>query len=179
MKIYKTNFKDLVIIKSKNFKDSRGFLREISLEKYLKKKLIFTIFFNSKKNVLRGLHMQTKNKQGKHVSVIKGKVFDIAVDMRKKSKTFGKFYKIILSDKNGKSLFIPAGFAHGFLGLDKENIVVYSNDNYRSKKHEAGLRWNDKKLKISWPKVKFIISKKDKNNLSFEEFCKKKKITDG
>ena len=99
------------------------------------------------------------------------------MDLRARSKTFGKFYKIILSDKNGKSLFIPAGFAHGFVGLDKENIVVYSNDNYRSKKHEVGLKWNDKKLKISWPNVKFIISKKDKNNLSFVEFCKKKKFT--
>ena len=123
------------------------------------------------------IKIQLKKEQEKFISVVKGKVLDVVVDLRARSKTFGKFYKIILSDKNGKSLFIPAGFAHGFVGLDKENIVVYSNDNYRSKKHEIGLKWNDKKLKISWPNVKFIISKKDKNNLSFVEFCKKKKFT--
>ena len=170
MKIYKTNFKDLVIIKSKNFKDSRGFLREISLEKYLKKKLIFTIVSNSKKNVLRGLHMQTKNKQGKHVSVIKGKVFDIAVDMRKKSKTFGKYYKIILSEKNATSIYIPPGFSHGFLGLDKENIVLYSCTKYRSEKTETVLKWNDNDLKIKWPIKNPILSKKDSKGVSFKKF---------
>ena len=177
MIIKKTIFKDLKVIQGKVHYDSRGFFKEIFKRKILKNhNSIFWCVSKSKKNVLRGLHLQTKKQQEKFITVVKGKILDVVVDLRLKSKTFGKFYKIILSDKNGKSLFIPAGFAHGFLGLDKENIVVYSNDNYRSKNHEVGLKWNDKKLKISWPKLKFIISEKDKNNLSFEEFCKKKKI---
>ena len=139
MKLYKTKFKDLIIFKSKNFKDSRGLLREITLEKYLKKKLIFTLVSKSKKNVLRGLHLQTKKIQGKYVSVLKGKILDVVVDCRKKSKTFGKHYKIILSDKNATSIYIPPGFAHGFLALDKENIVLYSCTNYRNKDSETSL----------------------------------------
>jgi dTDP-4-dehydrorhamnose 3,5-epimerase len=90
--------------------------------------------------------------------------------LRKDSKTFGKHFKIILSDNNAKSLFIPAGFAHGFLGLKKENIIYYYCTNYRSAKHETGILWNDKKLNIKWPIKKPIISLKDKKNLTFSEF---------
>ena len=86
-----------------------------------------------KKNVLRGLHLQKKKSQAKFVSVLRGKILDVVVDLRKKSKTFGKHFKIELSEKNSKSIIIPKGFAHGFLGLDKENIVLYCNDNYRLK----------------------------------------------
>ena len=96
MRIKKTKFRDLVIYKSKNFYDKRGFLRELTIQKIIKKKLIFTVMSKSKKNVLRGLHMQKKNKQGKYISVLKGKILDVVVDCRKKSKTFGKHYKIIL-----------------------------------------------------------------------------------
>ena len=101
---------------------------------------------------------------------------DVVIDLRKKSQTFGKNFQIILSEKNAKSILIPSGCAHGFLGLDNENIVVYSNNNYRSKKSEIGLLWNDPKLKIKWPRKKLIISKKDKNNLKFIDFCRKYKI---
>ena len=170
MKLYKTKFKDLIIFKSKNFKDSRGLLREITLEKYLKKKLIFTLVSKSKKNVLRGLHMQTKKIQGKYVSVLKGKILDVVVDCRKKSKTFGKHYKIILSEKNATSIYIPPGFAHGFLSLDKENIVLYSCTNYRNKDSETSLSWNDKDLKIKWPIKNPILSKKDSKNNPFKKF---------
>ena len=89
-------------------------------------------------------------------------------------KTFGKHFKIILSDKNCTSILIPKGFAHGFLGLEKENILLYGSSDYRSNKNEIGIRWNDKDLLINWPKKKLIISKKDKNNLSFNEFRKLK-----
>lgn len=168
--------KGLKIIKGKIFYDSRGFFREIFVKKKINKhKPIFWCTSKSKKNVLRGLHFQTKNSQEKYVSVIKGKILDIVVDLRKKSKTFGQHFKIILSDKNAKSILIPSGCAHGFLGLENENIVIYSNNNYRSKSSETGLMWNDKKLKIKWPKKKLIISKKDKNNLSFDDFCQKQK----
>ena len=170
MKLNKTKFKDLIIFKSKNFKDSRGLLREITLEKYLKKKLIFTLVSKSKKNVLRGLHMQTKKMQGKYVSVLKGKILDVVVDCRKKSKTFGKHYKIILSEKNATSIYIPPGFAHGFLALDKENIVLYACTNYRNKDSEASLSWNDKDLKIKWPIKNPILSKKDSKNNPFKKF---------
>ena len=177
MNIKKTNFKGLKIVQSKIFYDSRGFFKEIYKEKLLKEhRPLFWCMSKSKKNVLRGLHLQTKNTQEKFVSVIKGRVLDVVVDLRFKSKTFGKHYKTILSDKNGKSLLIPAGFAHGFLGLDKENIIIYSNNNYRSKQNEIGLKWNDTELKISWPKIKCIISQKDRHNLTFSTFCKNNKI---
>ena len=177
MIIKNTKIRGLKIFKGKNFYDSRGFFREIFVKKKIKAhRPVFWCTSKSKKNVLRGLHLQTKNSQEKYVSVLKGKILDVVVDLRKKSKTFGQHFKTILSDKNAKSLLIPSGCAHGFLGLDKENIVIYSNNNYRSKNSENGLIWNDEKLKIKWPKNKFIISKKDKNNLTFDDFCQKFKI---
>jgi len=172
MKIIKTNFKDLVIVKSKNITDNRGYFREVFIEKYIKEKLIFSVVSKSKKNVLRGLHMQKINPQGKYVSVVKGKILDVAVDCRRNSKTFGKHYKISLSEKNAKSVFIPAGFLHGFLGLENENIVVYGCTKYRNKNSETGVIWNDDSLNIKWPIKKPIISNKDKNNISFKEFLK-------
>ena len=174
MKIKKTNFKDLLIFKSKNFSDERGFFRELSIEKIIKKRLLFTVISKSKKNVLRGFHMQTKNKQGKYLSVVKGKILDVAIDCRKNSKTFGKKFKIVLSQKNAKSIYIPPNFLHAFLTLETENIVVYSCTKYRNKNSEIGVMWNDKDLKINWPIKKPIISKKDKKNISFKDFIKLK-----
>ena len=170
MEIFKTPFKDLLIIKSKQFYDNRGYFRELIRETKIKQKFVFNVISLSKKNVIRGLHYQGLKPQGKLVSVVKGKILDVAVDLRKKSKTYGKHYKIILSDKNQTSLFIPAGFAHGFASLDKENIVVYSCTNYRHQKSEDGILWNDKQLKINWPIKNPIISKKDLINPSFEKF---------
>ena len=169
MKILKTKFKDLLVFKSKNFYDNRGYFRELALEKKIKRKFIFTVVSKSKKNVLRGLHMQQKKQQGKYISCVKGKILDVVVDCRKKSKTFGKHYKIILSEKNCKSIFVPPGFIHGFLGLEKENIIIYSCTNYRDKNSEIGIKWNDKDLKIDWNIQSPILSKKDKKNLKFRE----------
>lgn len=171
--IHKTDFKDLVIIQNKKYKDSRGFFMEILKNKDLKKNFPFVVCSYSKKNVIRGLHIQTKNPQGKYISVLKGKIVDIVIDLRKSSKTFGKTFKIILSDKNCKSLFIPPGFAHGFCGLDRDNYIVYNCTKYRHAKSEIGINYKDKDLKIKWPIKKPIISKKDKNNLSFIDFKKK------
>ena len=123
----------------------------------------------SKKNVIRGLHYQKKKNQGKFISVIKGKILDVVVDIRKNSKTFGKHFSIILSEKNCTSVYIPGGFAHGFASLDKVNIVIYSCTKYRDKNSEHGILWNDKSLKIKWPIKKPIISKKDKKNPRFED----------
>tara|TARA_Y100000287_G_scaffold116254_1_gene93365 strand:+ start:148 stop:660 length:513 start_codon:yes stop_codon:yes gene_type:complete len=170
MKILKTPIKDLLVIKNVKFNDSRGYFRELLLEKKLKKKFKFNVVSMSKKNVIRGLHFQIKKPQGKFISVIKGKIVDVAVDLRKNSKTFGKHFKIILSDKNCTSIYIPEGFAHGFGGLEKENVVVYSCTNYRFKKGERGIKWNDKNLKIKWNISKPIISSKDKQNKSFKDF---------
>ncbi|RZO49119.1 MAG: dTDP-4-dehydrorhamnose 3,5-epimerase [Candidatus Pelagibacterales bacterium] len=171
MKIISTKFSGLKIIQSKSYRDSRGFFKEDFKKKFFKdKKFVFGCTSSSKKNVLRGLHLQTKFPQGKYVSVLKGSIIDVVVDLRKNSKTFGKHFKILLSDKNSKSIFIPAGFAHGFLSLKKENIVYYYCTNYRSAKHEIGLLWNDKDLKIKWPSIKPKISEKDKKNLKFSEF---------
>jgi dTDP-4-dehydrorhamnose 3,5-epimerase len=172
MKIIKTKFKELLIYESKNFIDNRGYFRELTIEKNIKKKLVFTVVSKSKKNVLRGLHMQKNNMQGKYLSVVKGKILDVVVDCRKNSKTFGKNYKIILSQKNSKSIYIPAGFLHGFLGLEDENIVVYGCTKYRDKDSEIGVMWNDPNLGISWPIKKPITSIKDKQNISYKEFLK-------
>ena len=174
MKTLKTNFKGLEIFESQNIFDNRGYFREVFIKKKSKNDLIFTVASKSKKNVLRGLHMQVKKRQGKYVSVVKGKILDVCVDCRTNSKSFGKNYKIILSEKNGKSIYIPPGFIHGFLGLEKENIVVYGCTNYRDKDSEMGVIWNDADLKIKWPIKKPIISDKDKNNISFKEFKKLK-----
>ena len=168
--IKKTKFKDLILVNNKSFKDSRGYFKELLLEKNLKKKFPFLVMSFSKKNVIRGLHLQTKNSQGKFVSVIKGKIFDVVVDLRKKSKTFGKSMSVILSENNSKSIFIPPGFAHGFCALSKENYIVYSCTNYRNKRYEIGIKYNDKDLKINWPIKNPIISNKDRNNFSFKEF---------
>ena len=173
MKISKTKFKGLNVLNGIKFNDSRGYFREVYLEKlFNKKKFIFWCMSKSKKNVLRGMHIQTKNPQEKVISVIKGEIFDVVIDCRKNSKTFGKYFKIILSENNCKSLIIPAGFAHGFLALKKENIIFYGNSKYRSVKSELTIKWNDTKLKIKWPKGKKIISKKDKLGKSFKEFLK-------
>ena len=169
MKILKTKFKNLLVFKSKNFFDNRGHFRELALEKKIKKKLIFTVMSKSKKNVLRGLHMQKRLKQGKYISCLKGEILDVVVDCRKKSKTFGKHFKIILSEKNCKSIYIPPGFLHGFLGLGKENIVIYGCTNYRDQKSEIGVSWNDKDLKINWKIKSPILSKKDSQNLKFKD----------
>jgi dTDP-4-dehydrorhamnose 3,5-epimerase len=169
----KINIKGIKIFKSKIFYDNRGYFKEVYKKKLLaNKELIFDCVSVSKKNVLRGLHLQIKNSQAKFVTVIKGKIFDVAVDLRKNSNTFGKYFSIILSDKGTYStIYIPEGFAHGFCGLEKENIVYYGCSNYREKKHEIGIVWNDKDLKIKWPIKEPILSKKDLNNILFQEYC--------
>tara|TARA_B100000029_G_scaffold269629_1_gene264963 strand:+ start:1061 stop:1597 length:537 start_codon:yes stop_codon:yes gene_type:complete len=173
VKIKSTKFKGLKIFQGKTHLDSRGAFRELFLKNKMKDFLgVFWCMSKSKKNVVRGLHIQKKINQAKFVSVVKGKIFDVVLDLRKSSPTFGKCFTIILSDKNSKSIYIPKGFAHGFMGMDKENFVVYGNSNYRSKNNELGIIWNDKNLKIKWPTKKPIVSKKDKNNLSFKNFCK-------
>tara|TARA_B100000886_G_scaffold336439_1_gene295220 strand:+ start:1797 stop:2309 length:513 start_codon:yes stop_codon:yes gene_type:complete len=168
MKIKKTKFKGLIILNGIKHEDKRGYLRELVIEKIINRKFKFQISSVSKKNVLRGLHFQIRKPQGKLISVLKGEIFDVAVDIRKNSKTFGKHFSIRLSDKNCTSLFVPPGFAHGFLTLKKENIICYSLTEYRSPKDERSLKYNDPKLKIKWPTKKPHISIKDKNANSLD-----------
>ena len=171
--IKKTKFKDLLLIQNKSFIDKRGYFKELIRENELNLRFPFKVMSFSKKNVVRGLHLQSKNSQGKYVTVIKGKVFDVVVDLRKNSKTFGKSFTSILSEKNSTSIYVPPGFAHGFCGLSKENYVIYSCTKYRDRNNEVGIMYNDIDLKIKWPVKKPIISDKDKKNLSFKEFKKK------
>ena len=176
MKIINTKFKDLKIIKQDSYKDKRGYLRITHSEKITnKKKFIFEFCTNSKKNALRGFHFQHKFQQAKYVNVIKGKILDCVIDLRKKSKTFGKSFKIILSDKNNLSLYIPKGFAHAYYSYEKENIIYYKLTNYYYPKFEDGINVLDKKLKIKWPGNFLLISKKDKKLSTFYNFKKKYK----
>ncbi len=173
-----------LIIKPKIYFDERGFFQESWNKKNFNKILLennqkeerFVQDNHSKsvKGTLRGLHYQKDpNAQGKLVRCLNGEVFDVAVDLRKSSKTFGKHHKIIISEKNSKSFLIPRGFAHGFLGLDKENIVHYVCSNYRDPKSEVSIKWDDIDLKINWGVKKPIISKKDKAALTLKDFIKK------
>ena len=170
MKIEKTKFKDLIIYKKETYKDKRGYFRELFLNKNINKNFPFDVMSFSKKNVLRGLHLQIKKPQGKLVTVLRGKIFDVALDCRKNSKTFGKYFSIILSEKENISLYIPEGFAHGFCSLSNNTIMHYKCTNYRDKKSETGIIWNDNEINIKWPIEKPILSSKDKKNISFRMY---------
>ena len=171
MKLIKTKFKDLIIIKQKNNIDKRGSLRETFNKKiFNKNKFVFEYCTTSKINSLRGFHFQHKFQQAKYVNVLKGKILDCVVDLRKNSKTFGKTFKIILSDKNCLSLYIPEGFGHAYYSYDKINIVYYKLTNYYKPRFESGINVNDESLRIKWPSNKIIVSEKDKKLQSFREF---------
>ena len=169
MHIEKTKFKDLLIIKTDVHKDYRGFFKEISKKKILQKELIFDCLSRSKKNTIRGLHFQHKNPQGKFITVVEGKILDIAVDLRKNSKTFGKHFSVKLSHDSNFSVFIPEGFAHGFACLSKTCTLYYRCTNYRDKNSETTLNWNDPDLKINWSIKNPILSRKDKRGVFLKD----------
>ena len=165
MKVIDTKFKGLKIIQQKKHKDRRGNLRETFIKKIIKwDELIFDYTTTSKKNVLRGFHFQSKFKQVKFVSVLKGKILDCVIDLRKKSKTFGKSFRIVLSENNCKSLYIPKGFAHGFVVLSENAEIVYKTTDYYAPDYERCILWNDPKLNIDWGLmgIKPTLSNKDK-----------------
>ena len=171
MKLIKTKFiNGPKILKTKIFNDNRGFLKETFQNKVINKKFPFDIMSFSKKNVLRGLHLQTVNSQAKLITVTYGKIFDVAVDLRKNSKTFGKYVSIIISHNDSFSFYIPEGFAHGFVCLSKTCTVNYKCSNYRHAKSERTISWDDKDLNIKWPIKKPILSVKDKNGLSLIDY---------
>lgn len=171
MKFIETKISDLIIIEPAVFEDARGyFLESYNQNKF--EKIIGKISFHqdneskSSKGVLRGLHFQKPPfDQAKLVRCIKGKVLDVAVDIRKGSKTFGKYVSVELSEENKRQLFIPRGFAHGFLVLTKYAIFVYKVDNVYAPKYDAGIKWNDKELNIDWgiEHSQVLVSEKDSN----------------
>ena len=172
MKLLKTKIDGPKIIKTTIFKDSRGFLKEVYRKNIVGNiEFPFDVMSYSKKNVLRGLHIQTQKPQAKIITVTYGKIFDVAVDMRKKSKTFGKYVGINISDKDDYSFYIPVGFAHGFICLSKNCTINYKCSEYRNPKFEKTVSWNDKSIDIKWPIKKPLLSDKDKNlGLSLMEF---------
>ena len=169
-----TGIDGLYIIEPTVFNDSRGFFMETYTKKDFEEIGINNTFVQdnqskSVKGVLRGLHFQKEFPQAKLVRVIKGEVYDVAVDIRKDSKTYGKYYGMILTEENKLQFFIPKGFAHGFLVLSEEAEFVYKCDDFYHPGDEGGILWNDEKIGIEWPldKVggleKIIQSEKDKN----------------
>ncbi|ADP77084.1 dTDP-4-dehydrorhamnose 3,5-epimerase [Methanothermus fervidus DSM 2088] len=169
-KFKKTSIPGLYVIKPKVFEDERGYFMETYNAKEFKKANINAKFVQdnqsfSKKGVLRGLHFQYRRQQGKLVRVIKGKIFDVAVDLRKNSETYGEWESVILSGKNKKMFYIPEGFAHGFLVLSDTAIVTYKCTDFYYPEYEGGIIWNDPDIGIEWPideVDKLIISDKDK-----------------
>jgi dTDP-4-dehydrorhamnose 3,5-epimerase len=177
-----TGIKDLVIIEPTVFGDNRGFF----MESYSKKEfeeIGLTMEFvqdnhsKSKKGVLRGLHFQIKHTQGKLVRVIAGSVLDVAVDLRRDSKTFGKWYSVLLTAENKRMFYVPEGFAHGFITLEDNTEFQYKCTDYYAPEYDSGIIWNDKDLKIDWELEKYGIkeeylslSEKDKKLQTFREF---------
>ena len=173
MKLINTKIPGPLIIKTKIYNDKRGFLKETFRNNLFKNiKFPFDIMSSSKKKVLRGLHIQTDKSQAKIITVTHGKIFDVAVDLRKNSKTFGQYISIILSENSDFSIYIPKGFAHGFLCLSKKCTVNYKCSEYRHIKSEKTLSWNDPKVNIKWPVLNPILSEKDKEGLNLHYFKK-------
>ena len=177
MEYIKTEIEGVYIIEPKVFEDARGYFFEAFKSEEFKKHIGDVDFVQdneskSSRGVLRGLHYQKgEYSQAKLVRVIKGRVLDVAVDMRKSSKTFGKHVMVELSDENKRQFFIPRGFAHGFLVLSDEAIFTYKVDNVYAPEHEASVRFDDNKLGINWPidPNKVLTSQKDLAALPFEE----------
>ncbi|MEB6578241.1 dTDP-4-dehydrorhamnose 3,5-epimerase [Enterobacter sp. Acro-832] len=169
MNIIKTEIPDVMIIEPKVFGDARGYFFESFNKKIFDEAVGYNIDFvqdnhsQSQRGVLRGLHYQLEpNAQGKLVRCIEGEVFDVAVDIRKNSPTFGKWVGVILSEDNKKQLWIPEGFAHGFLTLSEKAQFVYKTTSYYSPTSERSIIWNDSDIGIKWPLVDNIqLSQKD------------------
>jgi len=166
---------DVILIEPTLYSDNRGFFyenfKESEFAQYgISDKFIQENFSYSKKNVIRGLHFQKNPRaQSKLISVIKGKIFDVAVDIRKNSPTFGKWIGEILSEENNRLLFIPEGFAHGFCVLSESAYVSYKVNNEFSEENDRGIIWNDPTINISWPINEPTLSEKDINLLPIEK----------
>ena len=177
MNIKRTEFRDLVIIESAVFSDERGSFQESFNEARFRVETGLNVTFVqdnesvSKANVLRGLHLQLPPKgQAKLVRVSRGTAIDVVVDLRRTEPTYGKHFKIELSAKNATQLFIPEGFAHGFLTLEDETIFSYKCSNYYSKELERSICWNDPALAIDWGALNPMVSERDSQAVFLSEF---------
>ncbi|MBU3191237.1 dTDP-4-dehydrorhamnose 3,5-epimerase [Clostridium bowmanii] len=176
LKFVETTIRDLYIIEPSVFGDNRGYLMETYNQEEFKNARLNMIFVQdnqskSKKGVLRGLHFQTKFPQGKLVRVLSGEVFDVAVDLRKGSVTFGKCFGVVLSGENKKQFYVPEGFAHGFLVISEEAEFIYKCTNLYHPEFEGGIAWDDDEIGIEWPLegIKGVsLSDKDKNLAFFK-----------
>lgn len=180
MKVIKTDIRDLVVIEPHVIKDERGYFFECYNaksfgEKYKKVQFVQDNEAKSTYGVLRGLHYQVgEYSQAKLVRIIEGRVLDVAVDIRTGSPTYGKWFSVELSAENKRQLFVPRGFAHGYIVLSSTAIFSYKCDNFYYKEHEAGLAYDDRTLDIDWkiPNSKVILSEKDKSHPSFKNLIK-------
>lgn len=176
-KFIETFIKGMYVIEPEVFGDNRGYFMETYNDNDFKKagldlKFVQDNESSSKKGVLRGLHFQTKNVQGKLVRVLSGEVFDVGVDLRKNSPTYGKWYGEILSGDNKKQLYIPEGFAHGFVVLSDMATFSYKCTNFYDPQNEGGIAWNDPDINIDWhirDDMEIILSDKDKNRNTLKE----------
>ena len=173
----KTEIEGVYIIEPKVFGDNRGYFMETYNEQEFKNNGLDYNFVQdnqskSKKGVLRGLHFQKTHPQAKLVRVLEGEVFDVAVDLRKGSKTYGKWVGVILSEENKKQFMIPRGFAHGFVVLSETAVFAYNCDDFYHPEDEGGIMWNDPDINIEWPyKGELLLSEKDKVHPLLKE-CK-------
>jgi dTDP-4-dehydrorhamnose 3,5-epimerase len=166
-----TAFQEVVIIQPTVFEDERGFFLETFnraelAEVGIKEDFVQDNISHSRKGVVRGLHYQAKKAQYKLVRVVQGRIFDVVVDIRKGSKTYGQYMGIELSSEDPSMLYVPIGFAHGFMALADNTEVMYKVSDYYAPEHDAGIRWNDPELSIKWPVERFgikdlIVSPKD------------------
>lgn len=176
-KFTKTEIEGVYIIEPKVFGDNRGYFMETYNEQEFKNNGLDYNFVQdnqskSKKGVLRGLHFQKTHPQAKLVRVLEGEVFDVAVDLRKGSKTYGKWVGVILSEENKKQFMIPRGFAHGFVVLSETAVFSYKCDDFYHPEDEGGIMWNDPDINIEWPyKGELLLSEKDKVHPLLKE-CK-------
>lgn len=174
MKITSTSLSGVLIIEPRVFHDERGYFFESFNEKKFKEQIDSNVSFKqdnesrSVRGVLRGLHYQDAPfAQGKMVRCVSGEVFDVAVDIRKESASYGQWIGVILTQENKKQLWIPPGFAHGFLTLSDHAEFLYKTTEYYSPTHERCIKWDDIDLNIKWPKMEYIISEKDQNGSTF------------
>ena len=176
--VISTSIKDLVIIEPQVFGDNRGYFMESYSEKDfneagLTMKFVQDNESRSKKGVLRGLHFQTKHTQGKLVRVVEGEVYDVAVDLRSGSPTFGKWEGVILTANNKRQFYVPEGFAHGFLVLSDVATFLYKCTDYYSPEYDGGVLWNDPEIGIEWPLEgidEVLLSDKDRVQQTLKEF---------
>jgi dTDP-4-dehydrorhamnose 3,5-epimerase len=177
MLVVETSIPDLKIIEPKVYGDERGFFLEAFRDDWFKENVVDVTFIQdnhskSSQGILRGMHYQLEQTQGKLVRVIAGEVYDVAIDMRKNSPSYGQWFGVLLSEENKRQLWVPAGFAHGFYVTSESAEFVYKCTDYYAPEHEVSVKWDDAALAIDWPilaNTKPSLSAKDEDGLLFKD----------